>query len=191
MKCGGLLLLLLWSSTLSLFSRRLHLAFTRGVMVYREEFMRFHKGKYLECIKAARAVKQWIETVELRKEKQDIRAGQSSLPVCRPRLTASRISSSPGFEREQHGGLHRARAGDEEHASEVSARPDRRVHRHHPQHDPRPATGPSPLLSIDRSLLHRMAMLPLSQSLVLSKKGRRRQTSLASTTTTPTGTQRW
>lgn len=37
--------------------------------------MRFHKGKRAECAKAARAVKQWIESVELRREKKDLRAG--------------------------------------------------------------------------------------------------------------------
>ena len=37
--------------------------------------MRFHKGKRVECAKAARSVKQWIESVELRREKKDIRAG--------------------------------------------------------------------------------------------------------------------
>jgi hypothetical protein len=56
-------------------SRRVNVAFTRQLMVYREEFLRFHKGKYLECMKAARAVKQWIDNLELRKEKKDIKAG--------------------------------------------------------------------------------------------------------------------
>lgn len=66
------------SATLSLFSlhsKRNHAVFVRDVMSYREEFLRFHKGKYLECSKAARAVKQWIETMEVRKEKKDIKAG--------------------------------------------------------------------------------------------------------------------
>mmetsp|Transcript_14910 Transcript_14910/g.22432 ORF Transcript_14910/g.22432 Transcript_14910/m.22432 type:complete len:1326 (+) Transcript_14910:95-4072(+) len=54
--------------------RKTHNAFMKAVLSYRDDFTRFHRAKRNESAKAARAVKQWLDTLEARKEKKDNKA---------------------------------------------------------------------------------------------------------------------
>jgi len=48
--------------------------FHKQLMVHRDEFMRFHKGKKADCTKMARLVKMWVENQDFKKEKDECRA---------------------------------------------------------------------------------------------------------------------
>jgi hypothetical protein len=56
--------------------RKIAAAFARAVVVHRDEFQRFHRHKRTVAGRTAKAVKTWLETMEVRKEKADNREGR-------------------------------------------------------------------------------------------------------------------
>ena len=52
-------------------------------MAHREDFVRFHKNKRLECNRKARVIKQHVETMDAKKEKDEARAEARRLQALR------------------------------------------------------------------------------------------------------------
>lgn len=48
------------------------------MVVHRDEFQRFHRHKRTVASRTAKAVKAWLENMEMRKEKADNREGEFS-----------------------------------------------------------------------------------------------------------------